>query len=181
MRGVGISSTNDEMVWVQSSSGDFHAVAQEGVQAAEAPADVFYGDRFNQFQVFDELVINANGQVAFHARLKGSGLGSTAGNLNDTGLWATDMAGALRSIVISGQPFQTTDGQTKTHGTVFFAGDTGNDDGHASGFSDSGHVAFHGYYGHAGAIYVSSKVAIPEPASALLLVVALACCVRRRA
>ena len=180
VRGVGISSSNDEMVWIQSANGDFRPVAQEGVQAAEAPANVSFGDRSNQFDAFRELAINANGQVAFAARLRGAGLGNTSGNLNDTGLWATDMSGALRSIVIAGQPFQTSDGHTKSHGIMFFAGNTGNDDGLASGFSDSGHVAFHGYYGNAGAVYVSSKVVIPEPATALMLVTALVSCTRRK-
>ncbi len=171
LRGPGISSINNESVWVERPGGDFHLVAQEGVQAPEAPAEVFFGDRSNQFQVFRDLVINANGQVAFHSLLKGAGLGNTAGNVNQDGLWATDRQGDLRSIVIAGQPFVTAEGDTRTHGLIIFAGDTGNDEGLATGFSDAGQVAFQGYFGNSAAIYVSSKVAVPEyPSAALALI-----------
>jgi hypothetical protein len=168
LRGPGISSVNNESVWVETPTGDFRMVAQEGSQAPDAPADVIFGDRFNQFQVFQDLVINANGQVAFHSLLKGAGLGNTSGNLNDNGIWATDLRGDLQSIVIAGQPFVTAEGSTRTHGLIIFAGDTGNDEGRATGFSDSGHVAFLGNYGSGEAVYVSSKVVIPEPTSVTL-------------
>jgi hypothetical protein len=99
-------------------------------------------------------------------------------------VWATDAQGNLRSIVIAGQPFLTSEGSTQTHGTIIFAGGAGNDDGLASGFSDAGHVAFQGYFGNSPAIYVSSKVAIPEPSAtalaALGLSVGLATGKRRR-
>lgn len=163
LRGPGISSLNDESVWVETPTGDFHMVAQEGSQAPEAPADVYFGDPFNRFHPFRDLVINANGQVAFHSLLKGGGLGNTTGNINEDGIWATDLSGDLRSIVIAGQPFLTSEGDTRSHGLIIFAGNTGNDEGLASGFSDAGHVTFQGYFGNSAAIYVSAKVVIPEP------------------
>ena len=173
IRGPGISRLNDETVWAQDTDGTFVLVAREGDAAPEAPAYVFFGDPSSQFQAFRELVINAQGQVAFHTRLSGSGLGHTSGNLNDDGVWATDTDGTLRSIVIAGQPFDTMNGDSRSHGTISFAGDTGNDEGLATGFSDAGHVSFHGYFGNAPAIYVSSKVvSIPEPGTACLLMIA---------
>jgi hypothetical protein len=184
LRGPGISTVNNESVWVETPAGEFRMLAQEGSQAPEAPAEVYFGHRSTPFPAFSELVLNAHGQVAFHASLNGTGLGSTAGNLNDDGVWATDAQGNLRSIVIAGQPFLTSEGSTQTHGTIIFAGGTGNDDGLASGFSDAGHVAFQGYFGNSPAIYVSSKVAIPEPSAtalaALGLSVGLATGKRRR-
>jgi len=174
IRGPGVTAITDEMVWVQTRTGEFRAVAREGDAAAEAPAQVFFGDRFSQFQVFRQLVINANGQVAFHSLLKGAGLGDTSGNLNADGVWATDVEGSLRSIAIAGQPFQTAEGDSRVHGTIIFAGDTGNDEGLLSGLSDAGHVAFQGYFRNDPAIYVSSKVAvaIPEPTCAALAMLA---------
>jgi hypothetical protein len=174
IRGPGVTPITDEMVWVQTRSGEFRPVAREGDAAAEAPAEIFFGDRFDSFQVFTNLVINANGQVAFHSRLKGAGLGDTTGNQNADGVWATDVEGSLRSIAIAGRPFQTAEGDSRVHGSIIFAGDTGNDEGLLSGLSDAGHVAFQGYFRDNAAIYVSSKVAvpIPEPAASGLALLA---------
>ena len=174
IRGPGVHELNDETVWVQQADGQFALVAREGDAAPEAPQEVFFGDRFDRFQVFSDLVINARGQVAFRTRLKGSGLGNTSGNLNDNGVWATDGSGELRSIVMAGRPFDTLAGDARVHGLIIFAGDTGNDEGLATGFSDAGHVAFQGHFGNLSAIYVSSRVAIPEPSTLALGTLALA-------
>jgi hypothetical protein len=161
VRGPGINNSNNEMVWAESASGEFTPIAREGQLAPESPAGAF-GPLFSN-PVFNNLAINARGQVAFHSNFFGA--------TNGDGIWATDPAGTLKSSALSGVPFEETNGELHTISGIVFAGRTGNDEGRPSGFSDAGHVAFTTLGGtHNAGIYVSSKVLrVPEPGTVALL------------
>jgi hypothetical protein len=110
-------------------------------------------------------VLNDVGQTAFFALLTDSE-GASAGR----GIWATDRSGDLQLIVRSGDLMEVAPGDFRTIGGIEIAPDrTGNGDGRPSYFNNRGQLAFAARFtdGTAG-IFVSNRVAIPEP-SALLL------------
>jgi hypothetical protein len=173
VNGPGTNGQNNSGIWAEDAAGNLQLIAREGDPIPGGGGLVFGGSG----DVFSEVAINARGQVAFMANVTNPGSSSVVAR----GIWATTVAGALTQIVRSGVDFETSGGLVR-HSFFRFAGDTGNDEGRASGFSDEGHVAFHGIGLSTEAMYVSSAVAVPEPAAwALALVVGGATFRRRRA
>jgi hypothetical protein len=161
--GTGITSGNNQGIWLENAAGGFDLVAREGTTIPGGTGSVVFGSEFPD--VFPEIVLNALGQIAF----KASTVSSSA---TGQGVWATGINGVLHQVVWSGQPFDTVANGTKSHSLFSFAGNTGNDEGLPSGFSDSGYVSFRGSSGASTeAIYVSSVVAVPEPSSAVLIAI----------
>jgi hypothetical protein len=168
MRGPGITSSNDEAVWIEMQDGSLRMVAREGQQPPGAPAGVTFGD-FG-FGVFNDILMNERGQLAFTGQVKGQ---PNPGNQNENGIWATDLNGNLQLIVLSGQPFQTTSAGTRSHGVVELAGGTGGDEGFGAGLSDSGLVAFRGTFQSSTSVYVSTAATVPEPNTVVLMAMGL--------
>ena len=110
---------------------------------------------------FDEPLFNDLGQVAF---LAGT-------NLGRTGIWAEDIDGVLRKLVVEGDTVEYRPGEFGTAGNIGFdsiIGFSGSQDGWASSFNAKGQLAFEAAIDGRNGVFVSSLVAVPEPASATL-------------
>jgi hypothetical protein len=100
--------------------------------------------------------MNAAGQTAFQGR---AGVDS----LGDSGIWATDVNGTLQLVVRAGDTLEVAPADFRTIWYVDFVadsqGETGNEDGRASGFNDRGQIAFEAHFtdGTSG-IFVSDAV-----------------------
>jgi hypothetical protein len=158
--------------------GGLALVAASGRQAPGAPSGV----TFNLFDT-SSIALNDRGQIAFSAWLTGTGVDST----NDRGIWATDRAGVLQLIVREGEPFEVAPDDVRILKDIFyntaFVGGTGNGDGRPSGFNNPGQLAFRAAFSDASqGIFVSNRVAVPEPHNAVLVgvvVVGILLCRRR--
>jgi hypothetical protein len=183
--GTGVEDTNNTGIW-SGSAGDLDLVIREASHAPGTPS----GARFSDFR---SLTLNSAGQIAFAATLYRP-VPDRNGNLppgdfggvdttNDNGIWAADAGGSLTLIAREGDLLEVAPADFRTISTLDFFGGTGNGDGVASGFNDIGQLAFLATFtdGSSG-VFVSSLAAVPEPASALLLLIGLmAMCPRRRA
>jgi hypothetical protein len=163
--GPGVTTANDYGIWVQDAAGQLQLAIREGTAAPGTTGGAVFGGSTE----FGSIAFNALGQLAFIGQLTGGGV-TTA---NDTGLWATDTAGQLHLIAREGTPFEAEPGVFRTHSLFRFAGGSGGDDGLPSGLSDTGCIAFLGE-GGGDAVYVSNAVAVPEPSTAPLALVAVA-------
>ncbi|MCA9171301.1 MAG: hypothetical protein KDB23_26700, partial [Planctomycetales bacterium] len=86
---------------------------------------------------FDRVVLNARGQVAFTATVRGK-----VSRENDAGLWASGPNGKhLELIVRTGDPVEVAAGDVRTIRNIAFAGPSGNEDARASGMNDHGQIA----------------------------------------
>ncbi len=154
LRGSGVDETNDEGIWLERS-GSLELVARSGSPAPGTPSDV-------NFDSFDKLVLNAAGQIAFQARVTGSGVDLT----NNEGIWASDATGTLRLIARRGDPLEGAPSDRAIISLSFVVGSscispecTGNEDGRPSEFNDLGQVAFSAFFGDLGGVFVSNLVA----------------------
>ena len=87
------------------------------------------------FGNIDNVVINANDDVAFYARFR------RPDNSLGTGLFA-EVDGTLELIAATGEDWTLPGGTTSTILGISFLGGSGNQDGRTSGFSDNGEIAF---------------------------------------
>jgi hypothetical protein len=97
---------------------------------------------------------------------------------NNAGLWATDPSGATQLIARTGDALEVAPADFRTINGLSFvgisgsgSGSTGNSDGRRSAFNNFGQLAFAATFtdGTSG-IFVSNRVAIPEPSLLWLLV-----------
>jgi hypothetical protein len=122
-------------------------------------------------------MLNAAGQTAFYAYLIGSGIGAS----NNKGIWATDRSGVLQLVARRGDLLEVAPGDFRTISLLTFLGDrdshsTGNSDGRPSAFNNLGQVAFSAIFtdGTSG-IFVSNRVAIPEPSAISTILMGALC------
>lgn len=162
--GNGVNADNATGIWAERD-GSLSMVVRAGDHAPGAPdGAVFSG--------FDEPAFNSSGQVAFRAFVTGPGIDQ----FNDIGIWAEDRSRQLHLIALTGDMLEVAPGDIRRVGSIYFDGRSGNDDGRYSAFNDLGQVAFEAA-GIGGVI--SSAVAIPEPAAAVLVLPIIACATRR--
>ena len=156
-------SVSDNGIW-SDASGELKLVAlaspfdpidpngEQGTPVPGSPPGTF-------FSAFVDFVLNGSGQVAFEA--------TTTGPDPHRGIWAQDRAGVLRSIVQVGGQLDVDDGPAvdlRTVATLDFLGSSGNEDGLASAFNDSGHLAFAARFtDDSWGIFVSNVATVPEP------------------
>jgi hypothetical protein len=172
--GPGVSANNDDGIWAEREGTGLTLVAREGEPAPGTQSGV-------QFSTLLARALNAAGQVAFSARLTGSGFSF------DEGIWAQNRSGELILIARAGEQLDVDDGpglDLRTISSLSFAGNSGNEDGRHSAFNDRGQLAFAAIFtdGTTG-VFVSNRVAIPEPTSHVSFVVVMlgiATTVRRR-
>jgi hypothetical protein len=172
--GTGVDSTNDSSLWLDGS-GSLSLVAREGDHAPGTPEGVVFRGPPG---LDASLVLNATGQTAFYSILTGSGISAS----NDFGIWATDRSGELQLIAREGDLLEVAPGDFRTIGLIkrpFYL--TGNGDGRASFFNNRGQLAFAAIFtdGSSG-IFVSNRVAIPEPSTLLLLAASVCALVLNR-
>jgi len=153
------SSATDRGIWSEGDGSGLALVAREGNPAP--------GTNRNFASFGNTLVLNDAGQTAFFGRLVGA----------DNGIWATNLSGVLTLIVREGDLLDVDDGPGTDFRTinriVGFFSDTGNGDGRPSGFNNLGQLVFSALFtdGTRG-VFISNLVAIPEPSTLLLGVMA---------
>jgi hypothetical protein len=126
---------------------------------------------------YDIPIINKNGQTAFLAGLDGS----KVTDANDRAIVAQDVNGSLRLIALEGDLIEVAPGDARQISTLRFLG-SGTEDFRElqtqslnNGFNDRGEIIFVATFtdGTSG-VFLSSLVAIPEPATPMLILSSLA-------
>jgi hypothetical protein len=171
LTGSGVDGTNDQGIWSEGL-GSMALVAREGGHAPGTPSGVSFND-------FTHPVLNAPGLVAFSAGLRGNGVTAS----NNRGIWATDVNGLLRLIVRTGDQLEVAPGDIRTVNLlrVIIPTGTGHQSGLPSSFNDVGQIAFFAsFVGGSEGIFISSQVAIPEPASQTLVAIITALVLGKR-
>jgi MYXO-CTERM domain-containing protein len=164
LAGPAIDATNDSGIWLGEADGNVRLIAREGQPAPGVEAGVTFSGLNNS----SISLVNAHGLVAFLGLLTGPGINAS----NDRGIWAETADGELKLIARQGAIHQTASGAVQLNGLSLGEG----------AFSDSGHIAFLANLTASGrsAVFVSSAVAIPEPATAALGLFVVAALARRR-
>jgi hypothetical protein len=166
LTGSGVDVTNDSGIWSERS-GALSLVVREGTQAPGLLAGV-------TFKSFGNSALNDAGQTVFSATVAGIGVDET----NNEGIWGTDRAGVLQLIAHKGQSIEVAPGEFRTIDGVYF--DPGGFSGNSDGFNNLGHLAFWaGFTDGSSGIFVSNRVAVPEPSTLALAAVAMALLVFR--
>ena len=144
-------------IWSEGGGSGLALIAREGSVAPGTGGT---------FSYFTKLVLNDAGQTAFFGHLP-----SSTSALNG-GIWAEDQAGVLTQIARTGDLLDVDDGPGTDFRTIkelSFSGYTGNSDGRPSGFNNLGQLAFWAEFTDGTKeIFVSNRVAIPEPSTLLL-------------
>ncbi|NOZ41069.1 MAG: hypothetical protein GXP24_12715 [Planctomycetes bacterium] len=160
LTGVGSGSLSKSGIFKENPDGILVKVARDGDIAPGTNAGITFGGR----AAFGDPVLNSKGQTAFMGFLNGG-----------RGIFAEDAKGMLQLIARTGQLLDVSDDPlTPDFRTVndlkFFTG-SGNEDGRRSGFNNLGQLAFFASFtdGSSG-IFLSNLVAIPEPATVIMLV-----------
>jgi len=166
LSGPGVSEFNDTGIWKVDTDGSLALIAREG-DAAPGTDGVFapYG--------LGGAFINGAGQVAFFGGISDGGLNPS----NNLGIWAQSLDGEVRLIARTGGYLDVSDTPGVTDlrqiATLYSPLAFGNGNGRPSAFNDRGQIAFMAAFtdGTSG-VFVSNAVAIPEPTSASILLIA---------
>jgi hypothetical protein len=155
LRGASVTLFNDESLWSEGA-GALTPVAREGDRAPGTPDGVVFGrGTVGGFDAFDEVVLNATGQMAFLGFVTGPDVFGS----NDRGIWAQDRNGVLHLIAREGDALTIAPGVERTIDRLEFLAGSGNGDGRGSGFNDAGLVAFRARFDVGEGIFVSYLVA----------------------
>lgn len=143
LTGTGVDDTNDECI-CSDYTGALAFVAREGDEAPGTEAGVvFAGDAVAMQPAFTgQLVMNSIGQIAFHARVDGPGVGA----FNNRGIWQHDPVAGLRLIVRNGDAIEVAPGDTRIVQNIIFLSGSGGSDGRPSALNDIGQFAFWAWF-----------------------------------
>lgn len=165
LEGPGVTEANDTGVYSDARGNGLEQIARAGDPAPGAgPGAVFGG--LNSFQ---GILFNKRGQVALSSNLAGPGVDAS----NNAGIWAQDVNGNLQLIVRTGDLLDVSDDasnpdlRTVAFVQPFIASEWSLNDNGEFGF-------FARFTDGSQGLFVSSAVAIPEPASAIALAFGLA-------
>jgi hypothetical protein len=164
--GSGIDRTNGAGIW-SDEQGTLRPVVRLGDSAPGGNGKVFGN--------FDDLMLNAAGQVAFRGFLTDPGqiYDCCSGVVTTKGLWAEDKLGNLHLIVREGGQIEVAPGDMRTVESFWYAQDRDvliNGDGDSNSFNGRGQFAFVAYFTDGtGGVFVSDVAAVPEPASDTLV------------
>jgi hypothetical protein len=169
--GAGVGLSNFTGLWA-GAPGSLALVARSGEHAFGTEDGVVFSFFYRPGSPSARLLmLNAAGQTAFFAKLSGNGITG----INDDGIWATDSHGAVQLIAREGQLLEVAPGDLRTIINLRFLFEdytfsTGNADGRPSAFNNRGQLAFAAEFtdGTSG-IFVSNRVAVPEPSCVLLV------------
>jgi hypothetical protein len=160
LSGSGVDASNDVGIWLEGA-GRRALVMREGTQAPGTPNGVNFGGLILSISYFPPA-LNDAGQIAFISSLAGSGVTST----NRQGIWATDRLGDLQLIARTGDLLEVAPGDFRMIRDLVFDS--------SRGFNKLGQLLFWASFTDASeGIFISNLVAIPEPASLLLVVSAV--------
>ncbi|MBC7773314.1 MAG: hypothetical protein H7210_12520 [Pyrinomonadaceae bacterium] len=129
LAGKSISAANDVGLWIASAGGTLQLIAREGEQAPGLSEGVLF-DRFS------DPVLGAAGDVAYFARLRGSGIDRT----NQDAIFLRTKDGRSRLVARRGDSIPLPDGSTRTIRTLTFGDGVGA--GHDS-LNASSQIVFH--------------------------------------
>ena len=153
LSGTGVDTSNDKGLW-SDHSGTLTLIARDGDQAPGTPEGV------NFREIDSRAALNSAGQIAFGALLIGTGVDENS----DRGIWATDRTGALQLIVREGGLLEVSQGDFRSVREAYLAYDSLS--GNSRGFNNLGQLAFQAYFvGGSSGVFVSNRVAVPEPAA----------------
>jgi hypothetical protein len=158
----GVDDSNDEIIWDERTG---KIILREGNHAPGTPEAIRFG------RSHSEPAINAAGKVAI------------LGDLIDSyGVFAQDPDGNLQLIVREGEIVEVTPGDHRVVDWFGFGRDDPGSLGPRDVMSELGHVALTLQFADASeGVFISNQVlAVPEPASALLSLLAIALFPRRR-
>jgi hypothetical protein len=159
-----VTDANDTGIWTDAS-GAVTLVAREGNPASGVPDGLVFGELDA-----GSYGLNALNQIAFLGRVAGAGVT----DVNDIAIWATDPAGVLQLVAREGDQLEVQPNEFRTIGELRFLSGSGNADSRPSGFNNVGQLAFYaGFTDGTSGVFVSNRVAIPEPAGHLLLAIAV--------
>lgn len=177
--GAGIGSPNGSSIWLSDDSGSLRLVAQEGVTPAGTTGQVEF-DEFDDINTSFEMSINAHGQIAFLADLRGNDVTSQ----NDLGLWATDLAGSLHLIARTGDLFDVNPDPAiedlREIKSIEFHGGSGGEDGYGVTLNDRGELVMKLQFVGSEPTFGLYVVSIPEPGTVAAASIALLTARRRR-
>ncbi len=157
LTGSAVNLQNDSALW--SHEGDaLRLIAREGDHAPGTPDGVIFGD-ISRLGADSAFSANNMSQVAFHVKLTGPGVTAA----NDTGIWVTDLTGALRLVAREGDLFDVNDDpMIEELRTVFLTKLSG------GGFNNAGELAIAlTFTDNSGGVFVIST-AVPEPSIGLM-------------
>jgi hypothetical protein len=176
LAGAGVDSTNNRGLW-SGAPGSLALVARTGDHAPGTEDGVVFRSFTNVVSnTGPSWMFNAAGQTAFNAQLIGSD-GVSAGS----GIWATDRSGVLQLVARRGDLLEVAPGDFRTTTGVTFLVDrftnpTGNSDGRPSAFNNLGQLAFYaGFTDGTFGVFVSNRVAIPEPSAISTILMGTLC------
>ncbi len=127
-------------------------VAHVGARVANLPAGVVY-------QLFDQLLVNANGQVAFRATIAGPGVTST----NNKVLVAHGADGAFHLVARTGDSIEVAPGVVRTLFGLLIPQDVAGGPGVARGFSDTGSLVWVAQTGGISSAILITNAGVPPP------------------
>jgi len=156
-----LNSLNNDGLWLIDKDQNTHIVIREG-DIAPGTTEPFI---FRSFQF--EYMLNNLGQVAVEAVVGGK-----------KGIWATDLQGQLRLIVLEGQSIDLGNGDARLVEELFVSLNPHEEPASInansiSNFNDRGQLTFGVRFPDgSSAAFVSNLVAIPEPTTCMLMVLA---------
>lgn len=153
--GTAVSDNDNFGIWSEGGGNGLQLVAREGDHPVGTATNIEFAD-------FGQYVLNARGQMAFEAILRGPGVDAT----NDSAIFAQDADGLLHLIAREGDSLDVDDGpgvDERTIAVLAFHGGTGNEDGSRSGFNDIGQLAFVANFAdNTSGIFLSDRVATTD-------------------
>jgi hypothetical protein len=163
LRGNGvIDGQNNAGLWAGNAASGFHLVARSGTSIGAAPGGTL--------DVIQDTALNELGQLAYLA-------GFDTLNSSYKAIMATDTLGNLIEIARTGQQVDVDNGpgvDLRTIQSFFDYNDFYNGDEDLINIGPSGHIVFRAQFTDgSNAILVSSAVAVPEPATMLMLLVGM--------
>jgi hypothetical protein len=177
--GPGITAANDEGLWAKDVQGLLKLLVYEGMPAPGLGPGVTFKHIYRPyctsvgppqpcpFSTDRRPTMNSTGQIYFNATL------ALPGGLINESIWVGDASGTIAPVIRYGDTVQLGPGDLQTVLTVeMWDSGSGGQDGLRSAVNDSGQIAVWARLsGESGdGVYV---VTIPEPATALLAIVAL--------
>ncbi|MCA9258995.1 MAG: hypothetical protein KDA61_07335 [Planctomycetales bacterium] len=171
--GTGVDETNGSGIWRDSVEDGLSLVVRTGDQAPDLDEGV-------AFHLLADPLLNERGHIAFVASLRGPNIDHT----NDYAIFAEDPIGDLRLVAREGDVIDvSSDPHTPDIRTLRTLGRAGGREGELTNdivgtlgaFNDLGQLAFlTTFTDGAPGIFVSNRVAVPEPATLVLLASCLA-------